>query len=146
MTEKEVEKIKQLEQMVSQLQLNLNVLLMSGISFLKRNNLSVEDWANYFGEITSSTWVDGLNLEQVANNIANRLVLIGAKLISIEHDKDKAKITIDEWPKISWLALAQITLSDFERYYNMWKPVARKQNLKYSWKKDGSKIILLLEK
>lgn len=146
MTEKKNDEVTKLKEIIGSLQANVNILLTSAISHLKKNNQSIEDLAHFCGKVGAKNWSEDVPLEQVVNQIAHNMIAFGAKVETKDINTDKGKIIIKDWPTNEILDHAEITLEDFDRFYVVWKPAVEKQNLQYSFERDKDSMIISIKK
>jgi len=146
MTEKKNDEVTKLKETIGSLQGNFNLLLASTISHMKKTNQSIEDLALFCGKIGAKTWSEDVPLEQAANQIANMMSTFGAKVESKDIKTDEGKIIIKDWPTNELLKLAEVTLEDFEKFYEVWKPIVEKQNLQFSFERDKDSMKISLKK
>lgn len=125
---------------------NLNTLLMGTLAYFIKNKQPIEDLAKHIGELASKTWKEEMPVEDIAKAISLNMASFGANKIATNVREAEATIKIEEWPEENWFEFSKISRDDFERFFDVWKPIAEKQKLQFTWKKEGDAYVLLLKK
>lgn len=146
MTEKKKDEVSELKEIIASLQLNLNLVTVAAVGQLKKTNQPIEEFGLLYGELGAKSWAEGMTLEQVAKSVARIMTNFSAKVESVDIKENEGTVIIKDYPNKELLKTAQITRDDFERIYEVWKPIMEKQKLQYSFKTDEDSIILSLKK
>ena len=136
------------EEKINLLQMNLDLLYLSALSFIKENNLSIKDFGLHLGKMASQTWTsEQMTMEQIAKVFERNISLLKGAEVKVEKcDENEAILTVKGYPNENQLKMANLTLDDFTEYLSMYQLIAEKQNFKISRKADKDKFTLTLKR
>lgn len=136
------------EEKINTLQGNLDISFIGSLSFLKKNNLSLEDYGYHVGEIASQTWPsEQMTMEQIVQAFERNFSILKGAEVKIEKSEEKeAIISIKGYPQESLLQMAGLSRDDVKKYFALYQPVAEKQKLKISVKEKDGKFTMIMKR
>ena len=139
-------------------QMGLSMVLAGTMGFLKKHNLSIEDWAKYIGEAFEGALGDleGAPLNTVMEHLLTLEVLpMGVEVVSSESTSRKAEVTVTLLPSRAvlkkfgttpreFLSGFGLSKQDLAAVYAMYEPAAEAIGLKFSHHlTDGHQVLSL---
>jgi hypothetical protein len=110
------------------------------ISYLQSKGLSVEEWAEYVGQMHASGWegVKGKGALVVLREAVINWISCGANLISLAGDENRAEAVL-EWPP-EWYQ--GVPFEEAHRINSIFIPITRFVDLKSAWESEGKQFRL----
>ena len=141
-------------------QMDLSVVLAGTMGFLKKHNLSIEDWAKYIGEAFEGALGDleGAPLDTVMEHLLTLDVLpMGAEVVSSESTSRKAEATLTPLPSRAllkkfgttpreFLSGFGVTKQDLALVYAIYEPAAKAIGLEFRHELTDSRQVLSLKR
>ena len=141
-------------------QMGLSMVLAGTIGFLKKQDLSIEDWAKYIGEAFEGALGDleGAPLDTVMEHLLTLDVLpTGVEVVSSESTSRKAEVTVTPLPSRAllkkfgttpreFLSGFGITKQDLASVYAMYEPAAKSIGLEFRHELTDSRQVLSLKR
>ena len=139
-------------------QMGLSMVLAGTMGFLKKQDLSIEDWAKYIGEAFEGALGDleGAPLDTVMEHLLTLDVLpMGVEVVSSESTSRKAEVTVTPLPSRAllkkfgttpreFLSGFGITKQDLASVYAMYEPAAKSIGLEFRHElTDGRQVLSL---
>ena len=139
-------------------QMGLSMVLAGTMGFLKKQDLSIEDWAKYIGEAFEGALGDleGAPLDTVMEHLLTLDVLpMGVEVVSSRSTSRKTEVTVTPLPSRAllkkfgttpgeFLSGFGITKQDLASVYAMYEPAAKSIGLEFRHElTDGRQVLSL---
>jgi hypothetical protein len=125
---------------------NVAWLCLAAISYLKENNLSVDDFWAYVGEKFAPSWKQGMPLKTIALSAARNMVSAGGELVSISGDEASVKAVVAGWPGAEDLEYFDLSQEDADSLWNIFAPIAKYLDCSYKYQRQGNEVTMTFSK
>jgi hypothetical protein len=143
----EVGKMFTKEELASQSKLNAYAFVVVSIAYVKKNNLSLEDYVKFIGNTFAPGWIENKNkpVKDVARLLALNFVSAGGLLETFSGDENKADFTIGGLPNKEWLFFdLDISQSEYDTIFNVSIPIMQSLDITFTWERQGESIKMTL--
>ena len=136
------------EEITEQMKNNLGFMYMAPITYFVKNNLAMDEYVKYIGELAAKGWeiAKGWPLKDVARQLALNYATLGATKVAINVGETEATVKLDEWLSEDDLQYYGISQNDCDRVLAIGEPIAEFLDLQFSWKREKDSLIMTLKK
>ena len=136
------------EELLSQAQGNATALALAAIAYLKDRNLPAEEFFEFVGRRFAPGWEElrGRSTKDVARTAALNMVSVGGSLRSLTGDDDRAEVLIAGWPASEFLSELEVTQSESDALWHIFKPIMEYLGLRYAWQRHDEAVKMTLER
>ncbi len=136
------------EELLSQAQGNATALALAAIAYLKDRNLPADEFFEFVGRRFAPGWEElrGRSTEDVARAAALNMVSVGGSLRSLSGDDDRAELLIEGWPASEFLSALEVTQSESDALWHIFKPIMEYLGLRYAWQRHDEAVKMILER
>ena len=135
------------EELLSQAQGNATALALAAIAYLKDRNVPAEEFFEFVGRRFAPGWEElrGRSTKDVARTAALNMVSVGGSLRSLTGD-DRAEVLIAGWPASEFLSELEVTQSESDALWHIFKPIMEYLGLRYAWQRHDEAVKMTLER
>jgi len=132
------------EQIGEQAQGNATALTLATISYLRDQDLAVEEYVAYVGRQFARGWAEMQSQppKDIAQMAALNMVSVGGTLESLSGDETQAQAVILGWPSADSLRYFSLDQSDTDSLWNIFQPIAESLDLDYGWNRQGDEVTM----
>jgi hypothetical protein len=136
------------EELLSQAQANATSLALAAIAYLKVRDLPTDEFFEFVGRRFVPGWEElrGRSTEDVARTAALNMVSVGGSLRSLSGDANHAEVLIEGWPASEFLSELEVTQSESDALWHIFKPIMEYLGLRYTWQRHGEAVKMTLER
>lgn len=136
------------EELLSQAQGNATALALAAIAYLKDRNLPADEFFEFVGRRFAPVWEElrGRSTKVVARTAALNMVSVGGSLRSLTGDDDRAEVLIAGWPASEFLSELEVTQSESDALWHIFKPIMEYLGLRYAWQRHDEAVKMTLER
>ena len=130
------------EQIARRTRGNANSMFFAILCYLKKHDMSLDEFCGFVGQLYAPTWTEGLTAKQIAQGMALNYVSLGAELHSFSGDESQAEVVIGEWRSAETLAFFGLAREEADSVLGIAQPIAEHLGFDYEWSRQGDEITM----
>jgi len=123
---------------------NASALPYLMVAFARACGRTPEEAASFSGKIFAPGWarLAGFGADEVVRHMALSIVCCGGEVQELTGDATSAEVRVTGVPIEDEAAFFGITCEETDRYCDVFAPIAESLGFSYSWRRDGSALVL----